>query len=212
MTTLDSISARFAQKLTEQLCFMKRSCELFDLGAEDESLRLAAALRIIFHDAKHSTSIMSHLGFENNRIWSSTRGHGDWKDYLAQQLDINSAQPIRMLPLLGNQFVDLSIKEWWNREPVFVHNCQACTRKRLILSAANKDGGAHVDKQLEKYYEVLCAGEYAMGITGNLEYDGVPPFPQGVTVYAKNAHLALIRQFAHEVLLSVNHFAWLVER
>jgi hypothetical protein len=92
---------------------------------------------------------------------------------------------------------------------VFVHNGQEYSRRKIILSAANKDGGAHVDIQLDKYYEILCAGEYAIGITGNLEYDVKPPFPQGVTMFPKNAHLALIRQFAHEALSSVNHFAWL---
>ena len=114
-----------------------------------------------------------------------------------------------MLPLLGIQFIELSIEDWWRNEPVFVYNSQKFSRQKIVLSAANKDGGAHVDEELEKYYEFLCSGEYAFGITGNLEFDGEPPFPQGVTIYPKNAHLALIRQFAHETLSSVTHFNWL---
>jgi hypothetical protein len=65
-----------------------------------------------------------------------------------------------------------------------------------------------VDNELEKYYEVLCRGEYAIGITGNLTYSGEPPFQQGITQYPKNAHLALIRRFAHETLTSVQYFKW----
>jgi hypothetical protein len=75
-------------------------------------------------------------------------------------------------------------------------------------SLANKDGGAHVDAKLEAYYKVLCAGEYALGITGNLTYAGPPPFPQGVIIYPDNAHLALARQFAHETLASQSYFGW----
>jgi hypothetical protein len=139
---------------------------------------------------------------------SSARGHGNWQDFLAHQIDLTSPQPVRMLPLLSNKFLEVSIEDWWSNESVFVHNAQKYSRRMIVLSASNKDGGAHVDKQLEEYYEVLCAGEYAIGITGNLKYDGKPPFPQGVTIFPKNAHLALIRQFAHETLFSINYFAW----
>jgi hypothetical protein len=101
------------------------------------------------------------------------------------------------------------LKTGGTKEQVFAHVGQSFSRRIIILSAANKDGGAHVDAQLETYYKVLCAGEYALGITGNIQYNGPVPFPQGVTIYAKNAHLALIRQFAHETMSSAEYFGWL---
>jgi hypothetical protein len=140
---------------------------------------------------------------------SSSRGHGDWQDYLSIQINLTSTQPVRALPLLGQRFKELSIDQWWRQEPVFVHKDQRYPRRSIILAAANQDGGAHVDDVLEIFYEYLCTGEHAIGITGNLEFDGEPPFLQGVTHFAKNGHLALIRQFAHESLTSVTHFAWL---
>lgn len=209
MSKSKSKQERLIQKLQEQLRFIQRSCLAFDQDAEEEAIRIATSLRVIFHNTKASTSIVSHLGLGKKRMLSSSRGHGNWQDFLAHQLNLNSPEPIRMLPLLGNQFIELSIEDWWSNEPVFVYNAQKFSRRKIILSAANKDGGAHVDEELEKYYEFLCSGEYALGITGNLEYDGEPPFPQGVTIYPKNAHLALIRQFAHETLSSVTHFNWL---
>lgn len=209
MAKSKSKSNRLVEKLQEQLRFIQRSCVAFDQGAEEEAIRIATSLRVIFHNTNSSTSIISHLGFSGKKMLSSSRGHGDWQDFLAHQINLSSPEPIRMLPLLGDKFIELSIEDWWRNEPVFVHNTQKYSRRKIILSAANKDGGAHVDEELEKYYEVLCAGEYALGITGNLEYDGEPPFPQGVTIYPKNAHLALIRQFAHETLVSVTHFNWL---
>ena len=202
---------RLTEKLREQLRFMRRSCEAFDKGFEDEAIRIATSLRIIFHHTGVSTSLVVHLGYEGKKMLSSSRGHGDWKDYLAHQINLSSPQPIRMLPLLGDKFKELSIEDWWRHESVFIHNTQEYSRRLIVCSAANKDGGAHVDKELDKYYEFLCSGEYALGITGNLEYKGEPPFPQGVTIYPNNAHLALIRQFAHETLVSVAHFNWLKE-
>jgi hypothetical protein len=111
-----------------------------------------------------------------------------------------------MLPILGEKFREMRLSDWWSKEPVFVHLNEQFTRRKIVLSAANKDGGAHVDVQLERYYEVLCAGEYAIGITGNLTYQGAPPFKQGITHYPKNAHFALIRQFGHEVLISASRW------
>ena len=200
---------RLIAKLQEQLRFIQRSCSAFDQGSEDEAIRLASSLRIIFYDTRNSVSLIKHLGLEYKKMLSSSRGHGNWQDYLAHQIDFSSPQPIKMLPLLGDKFVERSIEDWWSNEPVFIHAFQNYSRRMIVLSAANKDGGAHVDDDLEKYYEVLCAGEYAIGITGNLTYDGSPPFPQGVTIFPDNAHLALIRQFAHETLTSVAHFAWM---
>jgi hypothetical protein len=115
---------------------------------------------------------------------------------------------VRAVPRLKRNFQTVSLNNWWKHEPVFLHKGIPNTRRKIVLSAANKDGGAHVDNALEEYYEVLCAGEYAFGITGDLKYKGPAPFEQGVTQYATNAHLALLRQFAHEVLSSANHFKW----
>jgi hypothetical protein len=200
---------RLNEKLREQLQFIQRSCETFDKGAEDEALRLATSLRVMFHDTAMSVSLVTHLRLSHTRMLSSSRGHGDWQDYLGHQLNLSSPQPVKMFPLLGDRFKELSVQDLWNNEPVFSHKGQKYSRKKIVLSAANKDGGAHVDEKLERYYEVLCAGEYAISITGNLEYNGKPPFPQGVTQYSKNAHLALIRQFAHETLVSVAYFEWM---
>jgi hypothetical protein len=200
---------RLAEKLLEQLRFIERSCSAFDQGAEDEAIRIATSLRVIFHSTRVSVSLVEHLGLNGKDMLSSSRGFGDWMDYLSHELDMNTPQPVRMLPLLGSKFRKCSIEDWWNDETVFIHNGRNYSRRMIILSAANKDGGAHVDEELEEYYEVLCAGEYALGIVGNLEYNGEPAFPQGVAHYPKNAHLALIRQFAHETRLSINHFNWL---
>jgi hypothetical protein len=184
-------NTRYKERLGSHIGFLEQSSGLYDSGQEDESLRLATSMRVMFHDTA-----------------SSSRGLGDWRDYLAHHVDLSSQRPIVMKPLLGDSFTQVPLSDWWDGETIFVHVGTNYTRRKIILSVANKDGGAHVDDKLEAYYKVLCAGEYALGITGNLKYDGPPPFPQGVTIYPDNAHLALIRQFAHETLASHRHFGW----
>jgi hypothetical protein len=201
---------RFRDKLKEQLRFLSRSAELFDKGCEDEAIRLATSLRVIFHDTRSSTSLSSHLGLTDSSVLSTSRGHGDWQDYLAHEIDLESPSPVRTRPLLGNEFNAIPMAEWWNVESVFSHGGESYTRRMIILSAANKDGGTHVDSKLEEYYEVLCAGEYAIGfrVNPNPNGGGKYAFTPGVTHHAKNAHLGLIRQFAHEVVATVDHHGW----
>lgn len=201
-------TGRLTKKLEEQLQFIRRSSEAYDHGAEEEAPRITTSLRVVFHQTGESTSLITHLGFGAKKMLSSSRGHGDWKDYLSHEININSPVPIRMRPILSDRLHELSIDDWWQNETVFVHNGTNHNRRKIILSAANKDGGAHVAADLETYYEFLCAGKYLFGITGDLQCNGPAPFPQGVTIYPTNAHFALIRQFAHEVLASVAHFHW----
>jgi len=203
-----SNAARFEESLGSQIGFLQRSAQLYDSGQEDESLRLATTMRVIFHQTPQSTSLLTHMQLTGTKMLSSARGHGDWKDYLGHKIDLTSSQPVTMVPLLGQAFTEVPLADWWDGEPIFVDNGTAYTRKKIILSLANKDGGAHVDGELEAYYKVLRAGKYALGITGDMTYSGPPPFPQGVTIYANNAHFALARQFAHETLASQSHYQW----
>jgi hypothetical protein len=201
--------ARLLKKLQEQLRFVENSCRAFDVGAEEEAIRIATSLRVIFHNTQMSTSIFAYLNMNSGKVLSSSRGHGDFKDYLQYKIHYISTEPMKCIPMLGTHFRELPFQDWWENEPVFIHGGKQYFRKTIVLSAANKDGGAHVDDELETYYEVLSAGEYALGITADFQFQGPAPFEQGVTHYAKNAHLALLRQFAHETLFSAKHFSWL---
>lgn len=202
---------RFIKKFQEQFQFIQRSCRSYDEGYEDESIRLATSLRVIFHNTMASTSLIKHLNFNNKIMLSSSGGQGNILDLLSWVIDINSPQPVKTRPQLGDKFRQISIKEWWDIEQVFTYKTQKYTRKKIILTATNKDGGAHVDEELDKFYEALSAGSGIDGIsiTGNLTYNGEPPFQQGVNQSAKNVQLSLIRQFAHEFLAAVTHFSWL---
>ncbi|MFZ1700743.1 MAG: hypothetical protein WBO10_03530 [Pyrinomonadaceae bacterium] len=155
-----------------------------------------------------STSLISHLGFGSKKILSSARGRGDHLDYLSVRIDLNSPEPVKMIPMMGTNFKPLSISDWWSGEAVFVHNSTNISREKIVSDIANKMGGAHVDSKIPRYFEALYAGGFTLGVTGNLTFDGPAPFEQGVLQHAKNGHLALIRQFGHEFLTTVRQSGW----
>jgi hypothetical protein len=84
---------------------------------------------------------------------------------------------------------------WWDTEMVFFVEGRKFKRRQLVLDAANKDGGAHVDDSLAPDYKCLLEGEYfTLGVK--------PPSGTEAKYPTRFAHVAALRQIAHEVLNS----------
>jgi hypothetical protein len=122
---------RLMKKLHEQLMFVERSSKAFDEGLEDEAIRIALSLRVIFHDKGVSKSMISHLGFANKKMLSSAPPRGTWMNFLSQQINLTLPQPVRMVPLLGNKFREVTIENWWNTEAVFTYQSEDFARKKM---------------------------------------------------------------------------------
>lgn len=206
---MNHVEDRFFEKLREQLDFLKTSCDAFDSGRESESIRIATSLRVLLHDTRNSISLLRHIRRGDTKMLSSARGLKDAKDFIAFEICLASPTPVRAKPLMNSDFLrEVPLSQWLDGECVFNHKGRPHARRKIILSAANKDGGAHVDSSLEAYYESLSRGEMFPIITGSLTCDGPPPFPQGVRQYVRNGHLALLRQFAFETIASSQRFGW----
>ena len=202
---------RFVTSLGEQLDFIAASCEAYDVGKESEAKRIAQALRVLFHDKSGSPSLAVHLGMKNWEILSSPpRVLAEYSNFVAIKIELTSATPVRAIPILGNQFEITPLADWWDRVTAYSFDQRQYTRRNLILAAANKDGGSHVDAKLAPFYEDLASGIRSLGIDGkNLEYSGAAPFDQNQVQYPQNLHLAIIRQFGHEVCATAHHYRWL---
>jgi hypothetical protein len=205
---------RLRAELRKQIGFLERSAKAFDEGHEEEGVRLATVMRVLFHDTVHpktgkpnSISLLTHLAMRDGTMLATPPTHfADWRDFLAVKIDLTSATPTSLLPRLDLQLREVPFAVWWDSDSVKAK--ASVSRRRLITNAANKDGGAHVDPKLGRFYEELMHADWSLGITGDMTYDGPPPFEQGVTQYPKNAHLALLRQFAYEVLATAQRFSW----
>lgn len=204
-----SDQARMKDELARQLRLMRSACTAFDAGDEEQALNIGTRLRTLFHQTSASTSLMTHLGQgAPTEIHTTKRQHGNWQDFLSIELTPHTAPSVRTAPLLGRAILEpVAIEDWWTGQPVFVHNSTAFSRKQIVLSMVNKDGGAHVDK-LQQFYIALQEGMNFLGITGNLIFDGPAPYPQGQLIYPDNGHYSLLRQFAHEVLESAARDGW----
>jgi hypothetical protein len=142
---------RFGSKLKEQLDFIKRSCDAYDRGNVEEALRIAIALRIIFHDKGDkagSKSLLKHLGQPEIKIMSVAEDI-DRHDRFFAGLTKLVLDPAHLrqefVPKLASAAVKrmVSVEQWWERDIVFQdpENHFTINRRDLVLAAANKDGG-----------------------------------------------------------------------
>jgi hypothetical protein len=186
----------FSENLKTHLSFIARSCELYDQGYKEEALRIAVSLRVMFHDTIRSTSLLKHLQkkesinlistFVSQQSMSAKFGNMNWHTVIPLMLTSQGVQvPINSWPTMSVLVVD----DWW-QEQIWLEGPIALSRKDIILSAANQDGGAHVDANPnEKTKKVKRGPETTVMINGK-------PLEGGMS----NHHLPLIRQMAYEVL------------
>lgn len=199
-----------AQQLARQLGFLVRSCRLYDEGYEDEAIRMATSLRVLFHHTgikpRESQSLLFLLERQKPRMISTCEPdpHPTFVQTNLTDTAMNPDQGLfrsipRGIPDGGGSLV--SFDQWWDSEVVYAFtdeskNQRKLTRRKLILTAANQDGGAHVDAKLDQTYDAVVRG---MGSYLTLNPPGGAPSSR---VGLGAAHLAAIRQIALEVLAS----------
>ena len=66
----------------------------------------------------------------------------------------SSTEYAPMMDLSYPDLKEVDIQDWWNRI-VLVVNGLAFTRKDVMLSLANQDGGVHIDRELNADYKKL---------------------------------------------------------
>jgi hypothetical protein len=187
----------FKQQLAKQLRFLESSCRGFDAGDHDESIRIAAAVRVIFHNTGNSTSLLRHLGDPPISIVSTCPPPPTNPNIIQVRMDGGltvlhvSATGAEYRVALGDALFKyfMACPDWWQQTLLTADGVNT-TRKELVLGATNKDGGAHVDPNITKEY-ALAAARTWIGQVG------------GRTVFIKNdPHLVALRQLGYEVLAS----------
>jgi hypothetical protein len=192
---------RFRVKLREQLEFLQRSAAAYDGGAESEAVRIGATLRILFHKSESMDPLYEHL-LAKWKLFSTDGGRNDPHGFVNIILEPqHPTRPVRAVPILGNSFAlePLEIEAWWEA-PVFSNKTESYSRGKLSRLLADKEGGTHVDSKLPRLYQALASGAHSLSIHKS---------DSDKTYFAENIHLAMVRQFAHEVLVSAKYFKWL---
>ena len=187
-------TADFEDQLQRQLDFLRNSAKAFDRVHREEAVRLAVALRVLFHQTEKSTSLVRLLGIENSVRLLTTIDNAYKTDPVTGRTEAVIAMwvsfdPDYTPPLGSARRRDIvPLADWWNQAVLCLEG-NPVTRCQVVLAAANKDGGAHVDPK--------PAGAARKLISGTVTYQ-----PEGSTeeVSLGNVHFALLRQFAYEIL------------
>ncbi len=187
--------------LKEQTAFLEASAESYDRGFQGEAKRLAVGIRLLVHDHGSNKALLAQLDrLDSTRFYDSgiPNTPGNLSTYSGLVVTAHTKTGAEYMPMLDDHQLGpgewLAFARWWETT-IFVDNKKRlASRKDLILSMANQDGGAHVDPALNATYSALSK-ENSMGWTVTVGSVGHPMGPP---------HLASVRQIAHEVLKSLN--------
>lgn len=150
-------SERFIEQFRRQLIFIRTSCELFDRGMFEEGMRISVSLRVLFHDTRSSTSLLTHLNAKNINVLSTVEKiegcqYADpmvgFSNYGEQQ----GLRPSCLLYAFWSEYRELPVEEWWN-QVIRIQGGNKLSRRNMILTLANQDGGAHVDSNVDPNYK-----------------------------------------------------------
>lgn len=195
--------------LTRQLQFMRNSVESFERGHLEEVARMATVARVIIHQTRNSTSVLTQLAASNVPLLTTCRGLlknpdgpnscDGMRSFRYDGAAITTLGPAGLYygPKLGSgsYAAELPAPDWW-RQIIFALDSSAVfTRRAIVLGAANQDGGAHVDSVLDSSYERMAYTQEHGFLVGQSD-TGEVRVPQ------YGYHVVALRQIAYELLNS----------
>jgi len=205
-TTREDLSMNILQteedlrdQLKVQIGFLVQSSDAYDRGNVDEAKRLAIALRILLHDkGRTSVSLLTLLNKKDILFYDTALEYNPNNLLSMPGLVMLKAGPDggEYIPPLDMRCSKgkIPFPQWWSNIVVVDIKGNKSTRKDLVLTVCEKDGGAHVDPKLDEAY-------YAFSRSNSLGWkyqkDGV------VQDFTGRPELASIRQVAYEVLKSL---------
>ena len=195
-------SVDFRVQLSKQLGFLERSCQSYDAGFTDEAIRIATVIRVTIHQTKNSTSLLKHMGATTINLLSTTSSNHALpihkaNYFMGMGMVVLNGDNAKYISQLGDgptkEFIP--VIKWWNQIVMVLEAKHQITRKDIVLAAANKDGGAHVDAKLTSEYAALAKD----GAVGSFVYESAGNKSASPI---EGAHLMSLRQMGYELLHS----------
>jgi len=207
---MTNIGNNLKDKYEEFLDLLTVLCDSYDsLNKEVLALPISTAIRVLVHDKGRNISLLTHLGKKDIEYLSTNHKAQNENVHLGLVRRINVGVKngvggeAKYWPLCNEKYFpmpasksSLSFGEWWETEIIFSSSGSCLTRKDLVLSVAEKDGGAHYDSKVEQKYDAFrhawSGGSTLVGIESGIErgYDNIPIYPA-------------IRQIAYELLCTL---------
>ena len=198
---MSSANMKFIKHLKRQLGFLKRSCSLYDMGNQEEAIRIATCIRVLVHDTNQSISLLTHLNARTINLFTTylepPEGENGYEVMTALAMGvINMGKGGEYgygpnLDDFSSSSAVLPVDEWWNQ----IVWSPKLSRRDIVLTAANQDGGAHVDSKVDPKYKSLADDALMDKIT--IRFDG-KEYHQSFS----DMHLMTLRTMGNELLKS----------
>lgn len=193
MTKRKLSKSELEAQLSGQLGMLQRTASLFDQGYEVEARRMSVILRVLLHTGRWP-SLLKQLGLDQQDFWDGTAPYNPDNLLVTHSLvalgmdDTGTNEYIALLDD-ARQTRTTPFEQWWRQDIVFSDAQQRqLTRADIVRTAADQDGGAHVDPELQGDYAAY-RHEDAIG----WQYEDGRPLDRDPVFVA-------IRQISHEVL------------
>ena len=211
----------YKHQLIEQTSLLIDACHSYDNGKFHQAKTMSSIIRTLVKDPDNpgpnnkTISLLKSLSAKESMKFFNT-GYEAANPLINISLIgiatvptlpplINGLESI-YLPLLNDsELIDckwLNFDQWW-KSKVIVYKSEnldiVFTRKKIVLTMAEQDGGAHIDnfKNINKNYRNLITGATHL-FTSNLD---------GSETGIKHIQYALVRQISHELIVSIlNNF------
>jgi hypothetical protein len=189
----------FKEHLHDSIGFLNLSCESFDSGFLGEAKRLATTIRVLLHDTQKSQSLLGLLGVKDIIKYTTTAiidnqmnsaGHVGLVGFRLGSGGPAYWAPLDKGPPSRYNRPTCTFEAWWTEQVINDRSGGVFTRRDLILALVNKEGGAHVDPQLDEPYAALKSGK-SLGFQVS---NGITSHP------ISDVQLHSVRQIAYELL------------
>jgi hypothetical protein len=207
---MSNVENLLGEKYDEYLELIDSLCSSYDTSQKEViSLSISTAIRVLVHDTDRSISLLTHLRKKDIPFVSTNYLNEKEKVHLGLVRRINvgvkdgTGGDAKYWPLCDERYFQspkvkrfIPFEEWWDIENIFDSGNSSLTRKDLVLSVANKDGGAHFDTKVQKKYDDFrhkwSGGSTLVGIKSGIRrgYDNIPVYPA-------------IRQIGYEILCTL---------
>lgn len=195
------------KSLRDQINFLRNSVAAYDAGFEGEAKRLAVTTRVLVHDTAVSQSLLGLLSLKNTMTFIATGDvYHEKQNFIIfhglAMIEIKTGggsavgrfRPRCLTPPRPDLVPTWkSFDDWWNQVVVVDLAKQKFTRRNLVLTLANMEGGAHVDPDLNADWAALTR-ENSMRFFINLSGTNTP---------VDGIETASCRQIAEELMQSI---------
>ena len=205
----------YKQQLQEQVNLLIDACHIYDQGSFSQAKIISGIIRTLVKDPARKSqtiSLLTSLDIKNGMKFYNTGYSAKDPSILLNLVGFvstpvflqayNTYQRIYIPILEDSQLIDvkwIDFDDWWESD-VVVNKTIDCeihlSRRKIVLTMAEQDGGVHVDSfdKIDSVYRAIITH------TANIFTHHEPSGSQTPIEYLQHA---LVRQIAHELLISI---------